>query len=44
MGLLALHACRHPELVLGSISPLNHLGRVARWMLKHVQRDEVNGI
>ena len=32
---------RHPELVSGSISPLQPADRVARWMLKQVQHDGV---
>ena len=32
-------AIRHPELVSGSISPLNPTVAMARWMLKQVQHD-----
>ena len=38
---MSAEARRHPELVSGSISPLNPLVCVTRWMLKQVQHDAV---
>ncbi len=35
---------RHPELVSGSILPRYPLVSVARWMLKHVQHDEIGEV